>query len=191
MSRKKFFWIPTLVVSVLGFSIVAMYAYLFTISRHQCFRSSPSPIAWLQQLTNRACGLSLPTRVADSWLSFSAIIVFNDSFLVFSPAPYLRAPPCYGSGEPMPDDATISNGQSPLDPDATLASVGPQAATVAAKVAFHDWETQVRARAVLPGSGSSEHQATGALPQSADNTGSAGHHLVERKQKTRRRHARR
>ena len=134
MSRKKFFWIPTLVVSVLGFSIVAMYAYLFTISRHQCFRSSPSPIAWLQQLTNRACGLSLPTRVADSWLSFSAIIVFNDSFLVFSPAPYLRAPPCYGSGEPMPDDATISNGQSPLDPDATLASVGPQAATVAAKV---------------------------------------------------------
>ena len=34
----------------------------------------------------------------------------------------------------MPDDATISNGQSPLDPDATLASVGPQPATVAAKV---------------------------------------------------------
>jgi len=70
----------------------------------------------------------------DSWLSFSAIIVFNDSFLVFGPALYLRAPPCYGSVEPMPDDATISNGQSPLDPDATLASVGPQPATVAAKV---------------------------------------------------------
>ena len=52
-------------------------------------------------------------------------------------------------------------------------------------------ETQVRARAVLPGSGSSEHQATGALPQSADNTGSAGHHLVERRQENRRRHARR
>jgi tetratricopeptide (TPR) repeat protein/predicted Ser/Thr protein kinase len=34
----------------------------------------------------------------------------------------------------MPDDATISNGQSPLDPEATLASVGPQPATVAAKV---------------------------------------------------------
>jgi len=34
----------------------------------------------------------------------------------------------------MPDDATISNGQSPLDPDATLASLGPQPATVAAKV---------------------------------------------------------
>jgi hypothetical protein len=49
-------------------------------------------------------------------------------------------------------------------------------------------ETQVRARAVLPGSGSSEHQATGALPQSADNTGSAGHHLVERRQETRRGH---
>src|SRR4029077_20933272 len=31
-------------------------------------------------------------------------------------------------------------------------------------------QTQVRARAVLPGSGCSEHQATGALPQSADNT---------------------
>src|SRR5207249_7409699 len=52
-------------------------------------------------------------------------------------------------------------------------------------------ETQVRTRAVLPGSGSSEHQATGALPQSADNTGSAGHDLVERRQETRRRHARR
>src|SRR5207237_8309862 len=36
-------------------------------------------------------------------------------------------------------------------------------------------ETQVRARAVLPGSGSSEHPATGALPQSAGNTGSACH----------------
>ena len=33
--RVLFFWIPTLVVSVLGFSIVAMYAYLFTISRSQ------------------------------------------------------------------------------------------------------------------------------------------------------------
>src|SRR5438094_10437367 len=42
-------------------------------------------------------------------------------------------------------------------------------------------ETQVRARAVLPGSGSSEHQATGALPQSAGNTGSARHNLVERR----------
>ena len=31
-----FFWIPTLVVSVLGFSILAMYTYIFfTISRHQ------------------------------------------------------------------------------------------------------------------------------------------------------------
>ena len=49
-------------------------------------------------------------------------------------------------------------------------------------------ETQVRTRAVLPGSSSSEHQAIGALPQSADNTGSAGHHLVERKQETRRGH---
>src|SRR5260370_12312036 len=52
-------------------------------------------------------------------------------------------------------------------------------------------QTQVRARAVLPGSGSSEHQATSALPQSADNTGSAGHHLVEPTQENRRRHARR
>ena len=32
--RVLFFWIPTLTISVLGFSIVAMYAYLFTISRH-------------------------------------------------------------------------------------------------------------------------------------------------------------
>ena len=52
-------------------------------------------------------------------------------------------------------------------------------------------ETQVRARAVLPGSSSPEHQATGALPQSADNTGSAGHHLVEPRQENRRRYARR
>src|SRR6266568_9432596 len=28
--RVLFFWIPTLTVSALGFSIVAMYAYLFT-----------------------------------------------------------------------------------------------------------------------------------------------------------------
>ena len=33
--RVLFFWVPTLTVSVLGFSIVAMYAYLFSISRHQ------------------------------------------------------------------------------------------------------------------------------------------------------------
>jgi len=52
-------------------------------------------------------------------------------------------------------------------------------------------KTQVRARAVLPGSGSSEYQATGALPQSADHAGSAGHHLVERRQANRPRHARR
>src|SRR6266704_4028274 len=42
-------------------------------------------------------------------------------------------------------------------------------------------ETQVRARAVLPGSGSSEHQATGAFPQSAGNTVYASHNLVERR----------
>jgi hypothetical protein len=40
------------------------------------------------------------------------------------------------------------------------------------------------ARTVLPGSRSSEHQATGTLPQSADNTGAAGHRLVKQKQKT-------
>jgi hypothetical protein len=40
-------------------------------------------------------------------------------------------------------------------------------------------EIEVRTRAVLPGGGRSEHQATGALPQPNDNTGSAGHHLVE------------
>jgi hypothetical protein len=33
--RVLFFWIPTLTVSALGFSIVAMYAYLVTSSRHQ------------------------------------------------------------------------------------------------------------------------------------------------------------
>ncbi len=32
--RVLFFWIPTLTISALGFSIVAMYAFLFTISRH-------------------------------------------------------------------------------------------------------------------------------------------------------------
>ena len=33
--KVLFFWIPTLTISALGFSIVAMYAYLFTVSRHQ------------------------------------------------------------------------------------------------------------------------------------------------------------
>ena len=33
--RVLFFWIPTLTVSALGFSIVAMYAYLYRIARHQ------------------------------------------------------------------------------------------------------------------------------------------------------------
>ncbi|HLX82556.1 MAG TPA: hypothetical protein VKR59_01575 [Terriglobales bacterium] len=32
--RVLFFWIPTLTVSVLGFSIVAIFAYLVAISRH-------------------------------------------------------------------------------------------------------------------------------------------------------------
>ena len=44
-------------------------------------------------------------------------------------------------------------------------------------------ETQVRARAVLPGRGSSEHQATGALPQSADNTHCASRLLAEVRRK--------
>ena len=35
VSRVLFFWIPALTVSALGFSIVAMYAYLFTITKHQ------------------------------------------------------------------------------------------------------------------------------------------------------------
>jgi transposase len=42
-------------------------------------------------------------------------------------------------------------------------------------------QTEVRARAVPPGSGSSNYQAIGAVPQSADNTGSAGHHLIKRR----------
>src|SRR5262252_3493291 len=33
--RVLFFWIPTLTVSALGFSIIAVYAYLFTISSHR------------------------------------------------------------------------------------------------------------------------------------------------------------
>jgi hypothetical protein len=33
--RVLFFWIPTLTVSALGATIVAFYAYLFTMSRHQ------------------------------------------------------------------------------------------------------------------------------------------------------------
>src|ERR1700690_3065898 len=42
-------------------------------------------------------------------------------------------------------------------------------------------ETEVRARAVLPGSGGPEHQTACALPQPTDNPGSARHHLVEPK----------
>ena len=33
--RVLFFWIPTVTVSALGLLIVAMYAYLFTLSRHR------------------------------------------------------------------------------------------------------------------------------------------------------------
>jgi len=33
--RLLFFWIPTLAVCALCFAFLAMYAYLFTISRHQ------------------------------------------------------------------------------------------------------------------------------------------------------------
>jgi len=33
--RVLFFWIPTLTVSALGFAMIGMYAYLFTIFRHQ------------------------------------------------------------------------------------------------------------------------------------------------------------
>ena len=48
-------------------------------------------------------------------------------------------------------------------------------------------ETQVRARAVLPRSGCSEHQAISTVPQSADNIGSTHCHLVERRLENRRR----
>jgi hypothetical protein len=40
-------------------------------------------------------------------------------------------------------------------------------------------EIEVRAGAVLPGSGGPEHQATSAVPQPTDNTGSASHQLAE------------
>ena len=41
--------------------------------------------------------------------------------------------------------------------------------------------TEVRAGAVLPGSGGPEHQATRALPQPTDNTGSASQRLAEQR----------
>ena len=40
-------------------------------------------------------------------------------------------------------------------------------------------EIEVRAGAGLPGSGSPEHQATSAVPQAIDKTGSASHYLAE------------
>jgi hypothetical protein len=33
--RALFFWIPTVVVSALGFAVLAMYTYLLIVSRHQ------------------------------------------------------------------------------------------------------------------------------------------------------------
>jgi hypothetical protein len=33
--RALFFWIPAVVVSALGFAVLALYNYLFIISRHQ------------------------------------------------------------------------------------------------------------------------------------------------------------
>ena len=47
-------------------------------------------------------------------------------------------------------------------------------------------QIEVRTRAVLPGSDSAEHKKAGALPQSADNTAAARHHLVEPRQQNRR-----
>ena len=41
---------------------------------------------------------------------------------------------------------------------------------------------EVRSGAVLPGSGRAEHQATGAVPQPADNTGSASYRLAEQRE---------
>jgi hypothetical protein len=41
-------------------------------------------------------------------------------------------------------------------------------------------EIEVRTGAVLPDSGGPEHQATSAVPQPTDNTGSASHQLAER-----------
>ena len=43
-------------------------------------------------------------------------------------------------------------------------------------------QTEVRAGAVLPGSGCPEHQAPGAVPQPTDNTGSASHPLDKREE---------
>jgi hypothetical protein len=33
--RALFFWIPTVVISALGFAVLAMYTYLIIVSRHQ------------------------------------------------------------------------------------------------------------------------------------------------------------
>jgi hypothetical protein len=49
-------------------------------------------------------------------------------------------------------------------------------------------ETKVRAGAVPPSSGCPEHQATGAVPRPADNTGSASRHLAELTEETRHAH---
>jgi hypothetical protein len=43
-------------------------------------------------------------------------------------------------------------------------------------------QTQVRARAVLPGSGCPEHQTTGTLPPPTGNTRSAHHNLTDRRE---------
>ncbi len=50
---------------------------------------------------------------------------------------------------------------------------------------------EVRAGAVLPGGSGPEHQATGAVPQPTDNTDSASHRLVERREESRQCHTRR
>ncbi len=44
-------------------------------------------------------------------------------------------------------------------------------------------EIEVRTGAALPGSGGTEHQATGAVPEPADKTGSARHQLVKLREK--------
>jgi hypothetical protein len=47
---------------------------------------------------------------------------------------------------------------------------------------FAPAQTQVRAGAVLPGSGCAEHQATGAVPPPTGITRSTRHHLTERRE---------
>ena len=89
--------------------------------------------------------------------------------------------PCHPPAQTSPQRTRVSQHARVRDTAAKKESGlvrGTQESDRAASLA--PAEIEVRTGAVLPGSGGPEHQATSAVPQPTDNTGSARHSLAER-----------